>query len=140
MLSASDTFVEYLSTETSPLDVFWWRKGDVDTHSGFLKQDALNVSILGFWEDGSEEMCLVSLDLLAADDRAALTSLKTVRDALIGTQFVPERDFSNPDAPRFTGRNISWDARRIKFISVRTPAGARYAHYNATFPLSYTRE
>jgi len=140
MLSASDSFIEYLASSLSPLQVFWWRKGDIEDHSGFLKQDALNVTILGFWEQGSEEMCLISLDLLAQDDRLALTNLKTVRDVLLAVQFVPERDFTNPASPVFTGRNILWEARKVRFLSVRTPSGARYAHYNATFPLIYTRE
>ena len=140
MLNASDSFIEYLATELSPLPVFWWRKGDIENHAGFLKQDALNVSILGFWEDGSAEMCLISLDLLNSNDRDLLTDLKTLRDALLAVQFVPERDFSDENNPVYTGRNISWDARKVRFLSVRTPAGARYAHYNATFPLVYTRE
>lgn len=139
MLSASDSFLEYLATELDPLEVYWWRKGDIENHGGYLKQDALNVQILGFWEDGSTEMCLVSLDLLASSDRDALTNLKTVRDVLMASQYVPERDFSGA-TPVFTGRQISWDARKVRFLSVRTPAGARYAHYNATFPLIYTRE
>lgn len=141
MLSASDSFIEYLASELSavPVPVFWWRKGDIEGHSGFLKQDALNVTILGFWEDGSEEMCLISLDLLAKDDRLALTNLKEVRDVLLAVQFVPERDFSTTP-PTWTRRNVTWEARKVRFLSVRTPAGARYAHYNATFPLIYTRE
>lgn len=140
MLTATDSFIQYLASELTPFEVFWWRRGDIEGHAGFLKQDALNVQVLGFWEDGSVEMCLVSLDLLAKTERTALTNLKKVRDALIQAQYVPERDFTDPAAPVFTGRNISWDARKVKFISVRTPAGARYAHYNATFPLIYTRE
>ena len=140
MLTATDSFIEYLAGELSPFEVFWWRKGDVDTHSGYLKQDALNVTLLGFWEDGTEERCLVSLDLLAKDDRTALTHLQTVRDALIQEQTIPEWDYTDPNAPVLTGRNVSWDARTIRFISVRTPNGTRYAHYNATFPLIHTRE
>jgi hypothetical protein len=140
MLSASDSFIEYLANELSPLQVYWWRKGDIESHAGFLKQDALNVSLLGFWEDDTMEMCLISLDLLASDERTALTNLQLLRDALLAVQFVQERDFSDPAAPRYTRRNITWDARKVRFISVRTPAGARYAHYNATFPLVYTRE
>jgi hypothetical protein len=140
MLTATDTLIEYLASELSPLQVFWWRKGDVDTHSGYLKQDALNVTLLGFWEAGSEERCLVSLDLLAKDDRTALTSLKEVRDVLLKEQTIPERDYTDPNNPTLTGRNVSWEGREIRFISVRTPSGARYAHYNATFPLIHTRE
>lgn len=140
MLSASDSFIEHLANELSPWPVFWWRKGDIENHAGFLKQDALNVSLLGFWEDESMEMCLVSLDLLASDERTALENLKILRDALIEVQYVPERDFTDPAFPQYTHRNITWDARKVRFISVRTPAGARYAHYNATFPLVYTRE
>jgi hypothetical protein len=140
MLTASDTFLEYMAAQLAPFEVFWWRKGDIDNHAGYLKQNALNISVLGFWEDGSTEMCLVSLDLLASDERTALSQLKTLRDALLAVQFVPERDFADPDNPVFTGRNVTWEARKVKFISVRTPAGARYAHYNATFPLTYVRE
>ncbi len=140
MLSASDSFIEYLATELDPLEVYWWRKGDIENNAGVLKQDALNVQVLGFWEDGSVEMCLISLDLLGTNDRDLLTNLKALRDTLLAAQYVPERDFSDEDNPVFTGRNISWDARKVRFLSVRTPAGARYAHYNATFPLIYTRE
>lgn len=141
MLSATDSFIEYLSAELADasVSVYWWRQGNGEEHSGFLKQDALNVKILGFWEDGSEETCLISLDLLNKDERTALAHLKQVRDVLLAVQFVPERDFTT-GVGQYTGRNITWDARKVRFLSVRTPAGARYAHYNATFPLVYTRE
>jgi hypothetical protein len=140
MLNASDSFIQYLATELSPLPVYWWRAGDIEGHAGFLKQDALNVKLMGFWEDGSIEMCLVSLDLLGSNERELLANLKTLRDALLSAQYVAERDFTNVASPVETGRNISWEARKVRFISVRTPSGARYAHYNATFPLVYTRE
>lgn len=140
MLSASDSFIEYLADGLSPFEVYWWRAGDIENHAGVLKQDALNVKILGFWGDGSTEMCLISLDLLGSTERVALENVKKLRDLLIELQFIPERDFTDPDNPVFTGRSISWDGRRVKFINVRTPAGARYSHYNATFPLTYARE
>ena len=140
MLSASDSFIEYLADNLSPFEVFWWRPGDIEAHAGVVKQNAVNVKILGFWGDGNTEMCLISLDVLGPDERTALEHVKDLRDLLIALQTIPERDFSDPDNPAFTGRSISWDGRRVRFISVRTPSGARYSHYNATFPLTYTRD
>lgn len=141
MLTATDSFIDFLSDELSGAPpVYWWRQTAVDEHAGFLKQDALNVQLLGFFEDGSAETCLVSLDLLASDERQAMAWLKTIRNLLIDCQVIPEMDYTDPDSPVTTGRSVSWYGRQIEFINVRTPRGVRYVHYNATFPLLYVRE
>lgn len=140
MLTATDSFIQYLATNLSPIPVYWWRQSDFTEHAGFLKQDALNVQVLGFYEDGSGEHCLVSLDLLGSDERVVLGRLQTIRNVLTNEQFTPELDFTDPDNPVATGRDISWAASQINFLNVRTPQGATYVHYNATFPLLHTRE
>lgn len=140
MLTATDSFIEFLdsSLDGEP-EVYWWRQTAVDEHAGLLKLNALNVSILGFYGDGSTEMALVSLDLLADDERKLLTWLRTVRDLLRDTQIVLEFDYTGSPAPVATGRTLSWDGNYVRFLSVRAPRGTRYTHYNATFPLLYSR-
>lgn len=141
MLTATDSFIEYLAAELTPLPVIWVRQTANKENAGTLNVDALNVRILGFWEDGEIERGLVSLDLLGSDERTTLANLKLLRDVLIQKQFTPELDYSLfPDVPQPTGRAVSWEAKTIRFLNVRTPSGARYVHYNATFPLVYTRE
>ena len=140
MLTASDSFLEYLAFELPDIPVYWWRQSAYDEHAGLLKQNALNFQILGFFESGSAEYCLASLDLLGTDERTVLTQLQTVRDLLIATQFTPEYDYTNPDNPAPTGRMISWEVKKVRFLNIRTPNGARYMHYNCPLPLLYTRE
>lgn len=141
MLTASDSFIQFLDTNLAgDPAVHWRRHSAVDEQAVILKQDALNVSLLGFYEEDSLEMCLVSLDLLATDERVALRWLKLVRDLLVGGQIITERDHTNPAVPVPTGRKVSWTGRRINFLNIRTPRGSRYVHYNATFPLLYARE
>lgn len=141
MLAATDSFIEYLYAELgADVPVYWWRQTAVDEHGGLLKLNALNVQILGFFEQGSIEYCLVSLDLLGTDERRVLGQLQIVRDLLFYTQVIPELDYSYPAIPYHTGRAVGWTASTTKFQSIRVPSGARYVHYNATFPLITTRE
>ena len=141
MLTATDSFIQYLATQLDGIvSVYWWRQDAQDEHAGFLKQDALNVQYLGFYEDGSIERCLVSLDILGSNERTVIGQLKAVRDVLLQEQFTAELDWTNPGSPVLTGRSISWAGQQLRFINVRTPQGARYSHYNCSFPLTYTRE
>lgn len=141
MLTATDSFIEYLSSGLSnDPKVYWWRQSAYEEHSGLLQHNAVNVQYLGFFEEGSVEYCLTSLDLLADDERQALTWLKKVRDLLVELQTIPEMDYSNPSSPVETGRSVAWDGQFLRFHNVRTPRGALYVHYNATFPIYYTRE
>lgn len=140
MLNVTDTFIEFLAAELiDVVQVYWWRQSAVDEHAGLLKQDALNVQFLGFYEQGSLEYCLTSLDLLGSDERVVLGQLLQLRDVLQQREMAPEYDYTLTISPVPTGRQISWDPKRIKFINVRTPKGATYSHYNCTFPLLYAR-
>ena len=141
MLTATDSFIEYLSDNLSgDVQVYWWRQSAEDEHAGLLKQNALNVTFLGFYEDGSLEHILTSLDLLASDERQAMTWLKLVRDLLIEEQVIPELDHEFFEFPVDPQRAVSWDGREVNFLNVRTPRGTRYVHYNATFPLTHPRQ
>ena len=141
MLNATDSFVQYLKRELDgTITVKWRRQTPLDEYADVLEQDALNVKYLGFYEDGSVEYCLASLDILGSDERTVMTKVKAVRDVLMQTQFTAEMDWSIPTSPVLTGRTISWPANKIRFINVRVPQGARFVHYNCSFPLIYTRE
>ena len=141
MLTATDSFIQYLASGLSGIVSVHWRRQDAsDENASMLRLDALNVQYLGFFEDGSIEQALVSLDLLGSDERTVLGQLRDLRDLLLSVQMVQERDFTDPLLPLPTGRTVSWDGRETNFLSVRVPRGQRYVHYNATFPLKYTRE
>jgi hypothetical protein len=141
MLSATDSFIQYLSDELNgTVPVHWRRQTVVDESAGLLKLNHLNVQGLGFFEDDSLEYCLVSLDLLGDDERTVAAQLKAIRDVLILEQIIPELDYTIPASPISTGRSVSWEGRAIRFLSVRTPKGQRYVHYNATFPLTHSRD
>jgi hypothetical protein len=142
MILATDTFLSYLAKELAEpanlaIPVHWVRQSPQDENADKLKNKHLNVRFLGFFQDGSIEWCLVSLDLLWDDERTALGHLKKIRDLLLSVQVVPEKDFV---ANQLTGRAVSWNGRAVRFIPVRTPSGSRYIQYNATFPLMHTRE
>jgi hypothetical protein len=141
MLSATDSFIQYLSDELAgTVSVHWQRQTAIDESAGLPKLNHLNVQSLGFFEDDSLEYCLISLDLLGDDERTVGTQLKAIRDVLIQEQVIPELDYTLPASPIPTGRSVSWEGRAIRFLSVRTPKGQRYVHYNATFPLTHSRE
>ena len=140
MLTATDSFIEYLASNLNDdPTVYWWRQSAGDEHAGLLKQNSLNVTFLGFFQDGSAEYILTSLDLLAADERQAMRWLELVRDLLIAEQVIPELDYAASALPVVPQRAVSWDGDEIQFLSIRTPRGTRYVHYNATFPLLHTR-
>jgi hypothetical protein len=140
MLTATDSFIEYLAENLVDIPIHWRRQTASDENAGMLKHGHLNVQGLGFFEDDSLEYCLISLDLLGDDERVVLGQLKTVRDLLVSEQLIPELDYTIPASPITTGRSVYWDGRNIRFLSVRTPKGQRYVHYNATFPLHHTRD
>ena len=140
MISALDSFIQYLSTKlASNPSVKWVRVTSVDPTSGELQMDSLNVSVLGFREEGSSELPLVSLDILGSDERQVHGWAKRVRDVLLEQQYTPELDYeTNPAAPVATGRVVSWDGRAVVFTTVRT--ASRTIHINATFPLLHVRQ
>lgn len=140
MLTATDSFVEYLAANVTSVPIHWRRQTAIDENATLPRMDALNVQFLGFFEEGSSEFCLVSLDLLGVEERTVLAQLKEVRDVLLAAQITPELDYTNPSLPAATGRAVSWEGREIRFLNVRVPKGARYVHYNATFPLLHVRE
>jgi hypothetical protein len=141
MLHATDTLIEYLAANlTGIVPVHWVRQTPNDENAGVMQQDALNVRALGFWEVGSLEKPLVSLDLLGSDERTVMTQLQAIRDVLIQEQTIPEKDYSDPVDPELTGKSVFWEGMDLRFIKVRTPKGSRYVHYNCTFPITHTRE
>lgn len=141
MLSVTDSLIKYLSIQLySDPPVHWRRQDPNDENADMFRHGYLNVKSLGFFEEGSIEYCLISLDLLGNDERVVLAQVKTVRDLLLSEQIISELDYTNPAAPVDTGRSVSWAGRQIRFINVRVPKGQRYVQYNATFPVSHTRE
>ncbi len=140
MLLATDTFIEYLAENLGGIPVHWRHQTPNDENADSFKQGALNVKVLGYFQDGSLEYALVSLDLLGSDERTVLGQLTAVRDLLIQEQVTPEYDYANPDNPFPTGLAVSWDGDTVRFLNVRTPQGTRYVHFNATFPLTHARE
>lgn len=138
MLSATDSFIQYLSTGLAPLRVYFVQATSTETLSQQLKMDALNVYILGALQQGSAERILVSLDILSTEARTALANAKIVRDKLIEQQYTEERDY---DADPVSGvdlhRCVSWNGRSINFQIVRNEP--HYVHVNATFSISHVR-
>lgn len=140
MISATDSFVKYLANsfgDNPP--VHWLRKTAEDPSAHLFQLNTLNVSILTFTEDGSEEEALISLDILADDERQAWGWAKIVRDKLIEQQYTPELDYeANPASPVSLGRLVSWDGREVSFQNVRTDK--RTVHLNATFVICHVRQ
>jgi hypothetical protein len=141
MLTVTDSFIKYLSTglENNP-PVHWRRQDPNDENADMFRHGYLNVKSLGFFEEGSVEHCLISLDLLGSNERVVLAQVQATRDLLLSEQIISEFDYTIPSIPTDTGRSVSWDAREIRFINVRVPTGQRYVHFNATFPVTHTRE
>lgn len=138
MLSATDSFIQYLSAGLDPLAVYFVRATSSDSLSSVLKMDALNIYILNAQESGSAERLMVSLDLLGTDVRAVLANAKLVRDKLIEQQYTEERDYdADPVNGVDLGRCVYWNGRTINFQMVRNEA--HYVHLNATFSLSHVR-
>lgn len=140
MISASDSFISYLSAQlagTPP--VFWVRPTAEDNTSHEMKLNALNVSVLMFTEAGTSERVLVSLDLIGNNERQVINWAKLVRDVLIQQQYAQEADHeANPGSPVSLNRFVFWDGRDIQFDLVST--AAHYVHLNATFEISHTRQ
>jgi hypothetical protein len=139
MISATDSFIAYLSGELSgTLSVHWLRKSATDATAHLFQSNALNVSIFQAAENGSSEEILVSLDILADDERTAWGWAKAVRDKLIERQYTPELDYeADPDSPVATGRYVSWDRDDITFEMV--PVHENQIQLNATFNICHVR-
>jgi hypothetical protein len=139
MLSATDSFIQYLSTGlASNPPVAWVRQTADDPTSNELKLDTLNVAVLGFQQSGSLELPLVSLDIIGSDQRQVYDWARRVRNLLLEQQYAPELDYeANPAAPVATGRMVFWDRDDVDFKVVRN--GSRTVHLNATFQLSHAR-
>jgi hypothetical protein len=140
MISATDSFAQYLSTElTATLPVNWVRRTAGDPTAHLLKQNALNFSVLTFMQVGSEERILVSLDILGEDERQVLDWAKVVRDKLIEQQYTSELDYeASPASPVPIGRLVAWDGRDISFDIVRSDE--HEVHLNATFSICHVRQ
>jgi hypothetical protein len=140
MISATDTFLQYLSTGLggNPA-VHWVRKDATDTTAHLLKHGCLNMSILRFSNEGSMEEALVSLDILSSGEREAWQWAKTVRNKLIEQQYTSELDFeAAPDSPVPLGQLVSWQGREIDFDII--VSDANYVHLNATFNICHARQ
>lgn len=139
MISATDSFIKYLSTElagTPP--VHWVRVTSSDAASGELQMDALNVTILAADESGSIEEILVSLDLVGSDERTVMTWAKLVREVLLARQYTPEFVYEpDPSSPTATGRLVEWRGNDCGFRVAS--ASQRYFHMNATLPIRHSR-
>jgi hypothetical protein len=140
MISATDSFIQYLASNLAGAPpVAWIRQTATDPTSNDMKIDTLNVTVLGFQEEGSMERPLVSLDIIATDQRQAFVWAKAIRDLLNSQQYTPELDYAaNPAAPVATGRSVFWDRDDINFHVVRN--APRTVHLNATFQLSHARQ
>lgn len=140
MLNATDSFIQYLSTGLAGAPpVTWVRASTDDAATSELQMEALNVSILGYYEVGQLELPLISLDLLGTDERSVLRWTKSIRDLLNERQFIPEIDYdTNPLVPAPTGKCVYWDASLIDFKIIQS--GERYVHINATFDLRHARQ
>jgi hypothetical protein len=139
MISASDSFISYLNSELagSP-PVNWVHKSAGDTTSHLMQMNKLNVSVIQYTEQGSEERLLTSLDLIGDDERTVMGWAKTVRDILIEEQFARESDFeANPASPMPVGRSVFWDGRDVNFVMVRSDGHS--VHLNATFNVRHVR-
>lgn len=139
MLTATDSFINYLNTElASNPPVKWVRRSSSREDSAQFQENALNVSLLDVSIEGSEEELLVSLDILASDERAAFDWVKRIRDVLEDKQYTPELDFAaNPAAPVALNRYVSWDRDDLSFQTVRR--SERLVHINATFTICHVR-
>lgn len=140
MISATDSFIQYLSAGLAGNPpVSWVHFTPDDATSADLKMDSLNISVLGFFEKGSTELPLISLDIITADERQGYIWVKATRDLLLERQYTPELDYqANPSSPVATGRCVYWDGRDIDFKVVRS--STRTIHLNATFQLYHVRQ
>jgi hypothetical protein len=139
MISATDSFLQYLSTQLagSP-PVHWLRRDASDPTAHLLQHGYLNVSALSYHEDGTPEEILVSLDIIASSERQAWQWAKIVRDKLIEKQYTPELDYeADPESPVPLGRNVSWNGREVDFDLIRSDM--HNVHLNATFNICHVR-
>src|SRR5512133_3951443 len=138
MVTLIDTFVQYLATElagTPP--VHWVRTTPTDEHAGEQRHNALNVEVLGFFEKGSMEEALISLDLIGQDERQIYAWAQGIRNKLLECQYTPEYSYADPAHPVSQGKLVSWDGRSISFQTVISDQ--YYLHLNATFPIRHAR-
>lgn len=137
MISATDSFVNYLSTRLDGIVPVVWVRVTPDAVSSLdLQMDALNFSILQFSDHGSMESILVSLDLIGSDERTSLQIAKKIRLVLSDTQYTSELDYEiDPDAPASLGRNVEWQGNEIVFsLIISRP---NYFHLNSTFAIRH---
>lgn len=140
MLTATDSFLQYLSTRLAGVPpVAWVRASSEDAATAELQMDTLNVSILGVYQMGRLEQALVSLDLVGSDERTVLQLTQTIRDVLLEQQYIPEVDYSpDPDNPTAVGHFVYWNGAEIAFRIIAS--SQRAVHVNATFELSHVRQ
>jgi hypothetical protein len=140
MISATDSFVQYLSTQLAGNPpVHWVRRSASNTTAHLLQHNFLNVSVLTFNEEGTKEEVLISLDIIGDDERQVLDWAKLVRDKLIEQQYTPELDYeANPVSPVSLGRLVAWDGREVAFDLVKSDE--HNVHLNATFTLCHVRQ
>lgn len=135
MLHAVDSFVEYLASELEDvISVRLVRVSANDPQSARLQHGYLNVSVLGFDTMVNDATALVSVDLLASDERQALTILASVTRVLTQSFYTPALDYSQ-ETPTATGYLVSWIKSDVKFEVVKADDSA--FHMSATMQLRY---
>ena len=139
MQTVVDSFVEYLATELADAPPVHWVRVSPDEDSNRPKVGYLNITVLGFLQNGQMEEALVSLDLIGTDERATFVWAKAVRDKLLERQYTAELDYAaNPSSPVDTGKMVEWRGNDIDFRVLVTDV--HYVHLNATFPLRHARQ
>lgn len=138
MLSATDTFIQYLSAGLAGNPAVHWIHADENDANANLPQvNALNVTVLRVQRSSSVEIALMSLDLMGTNERQLLGWLDTIMTLLTDRQVIPELQYE-PDPANPTpvvGKAVSWDGLDVKFVAI--PADTHYLHLNATFPISH---
>lgn len=150
MLSATDSFIEYLNTGLGgDPPVNWVRGTAMEESASVFASNALNLMVLGTRQDGSMEEITVSLDLMGTEIRQTNRWVGKIVALLLRAQLTPEFDYEpDPESPTPTGRFISWDGDDVDFALIAArpwrknePTGfeGTFVHYNATFPIRHTR-
>lgn len=138
MVSAVDSFVTFLSTSLgSPmvLPVKFLRQDARDPNTEQMLVNALNVRALDTGRVGSVESVMVSLDILASNERQGWRWAEAVQQVL-APLMIQEYDYeTSPATPLPTTRCISWMAEDVVFQLVGS--NQHYVQLNLTLDISY---
>lgn len=130
------SFLKFLQTELTGIDIHRILNSTVDSQAGLLKEDAINIQVINFTTSNHSLEITLAIDVVYNDEVSCIDKTELLAKALRKTQ-TQLKSFSTPSSPVIVNSKlIFWDPPAFKRISTD-----QHCRFNCVFKIEcYERE